>query len=318
MLPSITPPDQPAQADQPVIAFGPRMPGWGSWDWVGSDLQTHLASTFRTISFGWEQAPSCDVLVVVKHVPPAEFLARLSPRTAVIFCPVDAYGRAADIDLDRAFLRRCARVVVHCERLRRYFEPVAPVVYLDHHVKFLAPPRETFCTDGFFLWVGVRSNLPPLVEWVNAHPLPGPLRVLTNLEDPRHAERPAALGFRLGVDVQVAEWSPRLHSQWAQECRAALDIKGGDFRSRHKPPAKAIDFIASGVPLAMNADASPVEHLGQLGFAVASPSDPGRWLSLEYWQDTRRFGAALRELLCLERIGRRWQRLLEEVLSGRR
>ena len=57
---------------------------------------------------------------------------------------------------------------------------------------------------------------------------------------------------------------------------AAIDIKGDDFRSRHKPPAKAIDFIASGVPLAMNPDSSMVEHLARMGFDVASPLDTER------------------------------------------
>jgi hypothetical protein len=294
------------------------MPGWGSWEWVGADLQYHLTRSFRTTSFRWDQPPTSDVLVIVKHVPPAEFLAFVPPTAALVFCPVDGYASSRDIDADRGFLRRCARIVLHCEKLRPYFEPYSPVTYLDHHVKFLAPLRETFHPDGFILWVGVRSNLPPLVAWVNTHPLPGPLRVLTNLEDPRHAEEPLLFGFRPGVAVQVREWSPELHRQWTAECRAALDIKGDDFRSRHKPPAKAIDFIASGVPLAMNPDASPVEHLERLGFSIATPAKPDCWLSHDYWEDTRRFGAALRELLSLERVGRRWRRLLEDVLAERR
>ncbi len=78
--------------------------------------------------------------------------------------------------------------------------------------------------------------------------------------------------------------------------KAALDIKGQDFRSRHKPPPKAMDFLASGVPLAMNPESSPVEHLARMGFAVPSPLDTQRWFSREYWKETRRFGQALREL----------------------
>ena len=84
------------------------------------------------------------------------------------------------------------------------------------------------------------------------------------------------------------------------------------------PPAKAIDFLASGVPLAMNADSSPVEHLARMGFEVPSPLDTERWLSREYGEETRRFGAALRELLSLERIGLRYKRIIEEVLAERR
>jgi hypothetical protein len=95
----------------------------------------------------------------------------------------------------------------------------------------------------------------------------------------------------------------------------AIDIKRTDFRSRHKPPAKAIDFIASGLPLAVNADNSPVEHLARLGFEVASLLDTDRWLSREYWKETRRFGQALREILSLEGIGRRLKWIIDDVLA---
>ena len=108
-----------------------------------------------------------------------------------------------------------------------------------------------------------------------------------------------------------------MHIRMVTECSAALDIKGTDFRARHKPPAKAIDFIASGLPLAMPAHSSPVEHLAGMGFEVASPLDTQRWLSSEYREETQRFGAALKELLSLERIGRRYKRLLDEVLAER-
>src|SRR3989442_9412999 len=97
--------------------------------------------------------------------------------------------------------------------------------------------------------------------------------------------------------------------------RGAIDIKGSDFRSRHKPPAKAIDFIASGLPLAMNLDSSSVEHLARMGFDVASPLDTERWMSREYFEETCRFGRAVRELLSIRRIGRRYKRIVEDVLA---
>jgi hypothetical protein len=68
----------------------------------------------------------------------------------------------------------------------------------------------------------------------------------------------------------------------------------------------------------MNPDSCVVEHLARLGFDVPSPLDPERWLSQEYAEETRRFGTALRELLSLARVGRRWRRLLEAVLAERR
>jgi hypothetical protein len=68
----------------------------------------------------------------------------------------------------------------------------------------------------------------------------------------------------------------------------------------------------------MNPESSTAEHLARLGFEVADPRDAGRWLSREYWEETRRFGLALRELLSLERVARRLQRIIHEVLAGRR
>jgi hypothetical protein len=71
-----------------------------------------------------------------------------------VYSPVDYYVSPAD----------CSRIVVHSQKLRYYFEPYAPVEYIDHHVRFAAPMRERFLSEGFILWVGVRTNLPPLVD----------------------------------------------------------------------------------------------------------------------------------------------------------
>jgi hypothetical protein len=254
-------------------------------------------------------------VVIVKHPPNRGWIDRVARRARIIYAPIDAYDPSAAIDADAPWLRKCARVVIHSERLRKYFSPYAPVDYLDHHVKFAAPLRESFQPDGNILWVGVRTNLAPLAAWVRTHSLPRPLDVVTNLEHPERPVSAADLGFRSGADVRIHQWSPEVQVRLTATARAAIDIKGSDFRSRHKPPAKAIDFIASGLPLAMNRDSSPVEHLARMGFDVASPLDPERWLSRDYWEETRRFGLAIRELLSLDRVARRWKLLIDEVLA---
>lgn len=303
---------------RPVVAFGPEMPGWGSWDWVGADLRNELGRSFSTGSFRETDVPACDVLVIVKHLLPRDVVERLATHAAVLYLPVDSYGAGGDIDADGSVLRRCSRVVVHCERLRRYFEPYAPVEHLDHHVRFVTDQPVPFREDGPVLWVGARSNLPPLAAWANAHPPPGELLVVTNPETPGRVPPAGEFGFRPGLPVRVEEWTRERHIDALARCRAAIDIKGDDFRARHKPPAKAIDFLASGVPLAMNPDSSPVEHLARLGFDVASPLETDRWLSREYREETRRFGSAMRELLSRERVGRRFKRIIDEVLAERR
>jgi hypothetical protein len=113
----------------------------------------------------------------------------------------------------------------------------------------------------------------------------------------------------------IENWTPERHVERTAGALAAIDIKGDDFRSRHKPPAKAIDFIASGVPLAVNPDSSTAEQLAWMGFDLPSPLDTERWFSREYWGETCRFGAALRELFSRERIGRRYKRIVEESVE---
>jgi hypothetical protein len=302
-----------------TVAIGPVMPGWGSWDWVGADLLVELAKYYRTVAFCDLQVPDCDVLIVVKHALPADLIQHLARRAAVLYCPIDYYGAAEDIEADREMLSACSRVLIHCEDLRPFFAPHCPAVeYVDHHVKFVAPLRHQFQPKGSLLWVGVRTNLPPLVEWVNANPLPGELRVLTNLENPHSIPRPAELGFKDTTSVRILHWSAVLQIQLTASCAAALDIKGNDFRSAHKPPAKAIDFIASGVPLALNPDSSPARHLSRLGFGVASPLHPEVWFSRWYWEESREFGKRLRQELTLECIGDRFKEIIDSALAERR
>jgi hypothetical protein len=330
------------------VAFGPETPGWGSWNWVGADLVRELAAGLDTRSFGWGELPEGDVCVIVKHLLPRQAVERLARRAAVIYAPVDGYGGEAEIADDAASLRLCKRIVVHCERLRPFFEPYAPVTYMDHHVKFASREMANGpAGDGerFVLWAGVRSNLPPLVDWVNRHGVDLPLVVLTNLEPgeqgggggaadngrnndrkitdrriggrtvgestERDGELARAFGFAGGLDVRVEDWSAERQRELTATAAGAIDIKGDDFRQRHKPPAKAIDFIASGLPLAMN-DSSSTEHLARLGFEIASPHDTARWFSRAYREETVAFGRALRELLSLKRIASRWRRLLSE------
>lgn len=92
--------------------------------------------------------PDCDVAVFVKFKPAVNELRELKQRCRLVFCPVDVYGRASEIDADRAALACFDRIVIHCERLRKYFSSYAPVEYLDHHLKFLADPPLVRSGDG--------------------------------------------------------------------------------------------------------------------------------------------------------------------------
>lgn len=304
-----------ASTKRPRIAFGPELPGFGSWEWIGLEMAESLKGRFETVTFR-EDVPQCDVVVFVKFCPELAELRQVTSRARVLFCPVDRYGSGAEIDADEPFLSRCQRIVVHCHRLARWFLPYAPVDYLDHHVRFAAPFRTDFRTEGPLLWVGARSNLAPIVDWVNRAATPEEIWVLTNPESNDEAAlKPEQFGFQCGRRVRIGRWTPDRHREWTVLARAAFDVKGDDFRQRHKPPVKAIDFLASGVPFATNSGSSPAEHLAELGFGVASPDDSERWLSREYFEQSIRFGQTLAQDLGRERVAGRWAELLDSLLA---
>src|SRR5437762_7471878 len=91
-----------------VLGFSPKMPDWGSWQWVGADVQQELSKYYRTTSFSGQGIPSSDVVVVIKHALPFEIVEELSHQAAVIYCPIDFYGSAAEIDADARMLRKCS------------------------------------------------------------------------------------------------------------------------------------------------------------------------------------------------------------------
>lgn len=297
------------------VLFGPEAPSFGSWVWLGKDLVHSLTSCFSTGVFR-QSIPDAEVVVFIKFLPEPSVLKELNERSVVVYCPVDIYGSAAEIDSDAEKLVCCDRIVVHCHRLVRYFASYAPTTYMDHHVKYVVPTRSGVVESGPILWVGERSNLDPLVQWINESvPLPETLLVLTNVEDPADVADPSTFGFRDDRDVVIQAWSPEAQMQCLHRCRAAFDIKGNEFRPLHKPPAKAIDFLASGVPLAMNSDSSSVEHLRHCGFNIPTPDDTSRWLSREYAVDTQRFGQAISELFSLQRVTTRWEWMLRELIT---
>lgn len=52
-------------------------------------------------------------------------------------------------------------------------------------------------------------------------------------------------------------------------------------------------------------------------FELASPLDPARWLSREYWEATRAAGEAPRDATSLAVVGARYEELIESLrLSG--
>ncbi|WP_298868597.1 glycosyltransferase family 4 protein [uncultured Gimesia sp.] len=298
---------------RPTIAIGPRYSGIGSWEWVGQDMANELEKHFRIEIFS-DRIPDCDLAIIVKY-DFSQIMQSTDPMIPVIYCPIDGYGSSSDIDRDGPLLFRCQRIILHSESLRKYFLPYASVEFIDHHVKFYSSQSSGVNKEGPILWTGLRSNLPPLIEWLNLNPLPRDLWILTNLDGGQESVAPSSLGITSANNIRIEAWSPTKHFEWATQSGAAIDIKGDDFRSRHKPPTKAFDSLASFLPLAMNQDSNSVKHLAKLGFDVATPEDSDYWFSDEYREEAQRFGITIRELNSQERVGMRFKQIIDEVID---
>ncbi|TWT43064.1 hypothetical protein KOR42_45240 [Thalassoglobus neptunius] len=291
------------------LAFGPKAPGFGSWEWIGQDLINELGPD-HAIAFD-QEIPSCDAVVFIKFKPPLPFLRHLKRFVKLIYCPVDIYGSVAEIDADWESLRLFDCIVSHATSLSKYFRAYSRTTVLDHHVKFITSmPSEQKCS-GPILWTGQMANLPPVVKWIRRHPLKDELWILTNMGERQFVA--ADFGFALANTVRIQEWTPEIHCEWASIARLAIDVKGQDFRARHKPPTKAMDSIASGLPVAMNLDSGPAKDLARRGFSVVSPDDWESWTSREYWETTQRFGHWLNQNLTRSQIARKFLELAESL-----
>ena len=62
------------------VAIGPEMPDWGSWEWVGADVARELAKYYPTATYPPGVMPDADVVVVVKHRPPAAWMETVRRR----------------------------------------------------------------------------------------------------------------------------------------------------------------------------------------------------------------------------------------------
>lgn len=295
------------------IHLGPVMPGWGSWEWLGQEMIPEFQRYAAVSTFSYQQEPPRDgIVIVIKHPPPPEWLQTVqASQVPMIYSPVDFYDSVNAIDADAAWLTQAAHIIIHCHRLLPCFAPYAPVTYVDHQVRFITHEIILPMSHGPILWTGVHSNLPPLIAWLQQHPLSRPLCVLTNLEP----IDPVELGFPQNQAITLERWTPDRHRAILHEVSAALDIKGDDFRNRHKPPTKALDFLATGLPLAVQRNSSSAEYLLQLGFHVADPMDVVHWQSPHYLAECQKFARVLRSILSPSCIAEKWWHLIQPLLK---
>jgi hypothetical protein len=168
--------------------------------------------------------------------------------------------------------------------------------------------------------------VPYLLRWLAEHPIEREVRILTDLDSERGWARAHGTAAQLGLSIELSraptaiaghpacQWSERRQLEMMRACKAALDVKHTVlFNQHHKPPTKAQQFVASGIPCAVNPEAYSAEYFRSRGFDPASPDDPARWLSRDYWEETRRAGARLRRETSIEAVAARYRELIESL-----
>jgi len=298
------------------LAIGPatRLP---SWRWVGVDTAGELAKYFDVSLFSsFRRIPPVDAVMIIKQWPPLRVARALRQGgVKVIFAPIDSYASHAEIHRDRTLLEACDLVLSHSELLLQFLRPYCRrVALVEHNARYMLPELQPYRPDGYVLWVGGLQYVPYLLDWLARHPLRRAVKILTDIGNPIAAEAARRLARRLDLALDIgpasinghelSSWSEAEQRRMMQDCKAAIDIKGDDFNQLTKPPTKAQKYIASGIPFACNSENSVSRYLRLCGFDVACPLDEDRWFSRDYWQQTRRVAAELRERVSLESVGR--------------
>ena len=98
-------------------------------------------------------------------------------------------------------------------------------------------------------------------------------------------------------------------------CRAAIDIKGSDFNQATKPPTKAQQFLASGIPFACNSDSSVADYLKWRDFDVADATDMNRLFSRDYWKETQAFAPRLKSWTSADAVKGSFENAIRELLA---
>lgn len=303
------------------IAIGPELPEFGSWNWIGRDWIEMLCETYNLSTFSDLNACPRDVdaVIFVKFKPDVSGLHALSASgISIFFAPVDVYGSAEEIDEDRHSLRIVDAVLVHSPRLLRYFAGYCTVKYIDHTIKYATPEIVSGNCNGPYLWVGRRCNLSPLVAWKNQTSLDRELWILTNDVDEGGAThvQSNSIGLKRSGSIRIEPWTPELQVDWTAMACCAIDVKANDFRARHKPPAKALDFAASGLPVASNRGSSVDLHFRQLGQKIIPLDEIATCQNSECVMLARDFALMLRESNGFQAVSEVLQRHVKETLEG--
>ena len=310
-----------------TIAFGP-VRNTPSWNWVGLDTARELSKYYNVVLYdALSPPPDCDVLFIIKRRPADQFVIEAQKKQVqLVYCPVDAHTHHAQLVGDTDLFRACAMVLVHSERLLPLVRPYCDRAhFVEHHARFVTPMTD-YRDNGFILWTGACKYVPYLLRWLEHHPIDHEVRILTDIDNDRARQKASMLAAEIRLPFEIARdttsimghriyrWTERRQDEMMRACKAALDVKMTEhFEQYYKPPTKAQQYIASGIPFAVNPDSYSAEYFRVRGFEVASLVDTTRWLSREYWEATRIEAERLRVATSIEVVGSRYRELIESL-----
>lgn len=283
-----------------------------TWEWVGFDPGRELSKYFDVEFFSEDNGsmPKYQMAVFVKKQPLKWHIERLLEAGGkFIYIPVDNYERPDQIESDAEMLKQCSAVVIHCERLRPYFEKYCKkVVYIDHHNRFGLNEMVPYRRDGHAVWIGCKDHLKWAVEALRETRLGIPIHFVTGPLDRIH------ITDRLPIldDHRIIEWNPRNQEIAMRGARCAFDIKGNTWQQMMKPATKAQKYIMSGIPTAVNPDSYSYEYFLNRGMKMQCPSANFSTSELDY-KITKFVGEELRNELTLQKIGEKYRDLIKEV-----
>jgi hypothetical protein len=259
--------------------------------------------------------PQADLVFFIKNIPDREIWTNVKHRSIkMIYCPIDNYAEELTIQKHAAFLGQCEAIFVHCNRLLPILKPYCKKVdFIEHYNRFGLSEMIAYKPSGYAVWVGTIENLSPVIKWLQEHPLGLEIKFLTNY--PALFKDRIADGLPIKDMHEVIKWHPKVQHDIMSGAKVAFDIKGSSFNQMHKPPVKAQQFIVSGIPFATNQESYSAEYFMAKGFQIPSPMEMERWLSIDYWKETKTIGQALRERLTLENVGLHYKRIIENILG---
>ena len=117
------------------------------------------------------------------------------------------------------------------------------------------------------------------------------------------------------IDARVEKWTQGKHVRYLELATAAIDVKGNDFRARHKPPAKSFDFAACGIPVIVGPGSSADYHFWHVGYTPLYADSWQKHLDRDYRQYAYKKALPLRQLLSGEHIWSQLRMMLEQEIE---